>query len=142
MGRSPPDGLAARGDVRYAGGHARDAAAASRSQGGEPARDPRRQRGDAQRAAGCSSVEDAARATIAPKLHVIRFNCDAYVAADGTRVGGLFHATNIQSEADVLKLKPNKSFKPTIERLVDELLRLCESEADDAWFDAQPELRA
>ena len=91
--------------------------------------------------AGCSSVEDAARATIAPKLHVIRFNCDAYVAADGTRVGGLFHATNIQSEADVLKLKPNKSFKPTIERLVDELLRLCESEADDAWFDAQPELR-
>lgn len=79
--------------------------------------------------------------SIAPKLHVLRFNCDRYVAADGTRVGALFHSTDAASANDVLKLKPSRAFAPAIGRVVDELLALCDAEVDDAWFDAQPKLQ-
>ena len=61
----------------------------------------------------------------APKLHCVRFNCDQYVAADGTRVGGLFTHTGAQT-SDVLKLKPTRAFAPAIRSLVDRLLRLRE----------------
>lgn len=79
---------------------------------------------------------------IAPHLHVLRFNCDAFTADDGTNVGALFHKpkTDTKDESKVLKLEPTKAFAPAIKRLVDELLALCALEADDAWFEAQPEL--
>jgi len=77
---------------------------------------------------------------LAPKLHVFRGNCDGFVAADGTRVGALFHSTGDKALDAVTRLKPTKAFKPAIVRIVDRFIALCDAQADDAWFEARPEL--
>ena len=77
---------------------------------------------------------------IAPKLHVVRFNCDAFVSADGTKRGGLFASADATATDDVIKLKPTKAFAPAIKAAVDRLLELCALEADDDWFESRPEM--
>jgi hypothetical protein len=72
---------------------------------------------------------------VVPKLHCLRFNCDSFVAADGTRVGGLITERTSASD-DVLARGPSKLFKPAIVRLVDRILELIELAKDDAWYDA------
>ena len=77
---------------------------------------------------------------LAPKLHVFRTNVDEFVAFDGTKVGALFHSTGDKALDAVMRLKPTKAFAPAIKRIVDRLIALCDAQADDAWFEARPEL--
>ena len=77
---------------------------------------------------------------LAPKLHVLRINPDAFVADDGTKVGALFYTTGDKAKDAQLRLRPTKAFKAAIKRLVDRLIALCDAQADDAWFAARPEL--
>ena len=77
---------------------------------------------------------------LAPKLHVFRTNVDEFVAADGAKVGALFHSTGDKALDAVMRLKPTKAFAPAIKRIVDRLIALCDAQADDAWFEARPEL--
>jgi hypothetical protein len=77
---------------------------------------------------------------LAPKLHVLRANCDRFVAADGTKVGALFHSTGDKALDAAMRLKPTKAFAPAVARIADRLAALCDAQADDAWFEARPEL--
>ena len=77
---------------------------------------------------------------LAPKLHVLRANCDGFVAADGTKVGALFYSTGDKALDAAMRLKPTKAFAPAVARLADRLVALCDAQADDAWFEARPEL--
>ena len=77
---------------------------------------------------------------LAPKLHVFRGNCDGFVAADGTKVGALFYSTGDKALDAAMRLKPTKAFAPAVARIADRLIALCDAQADDAWFEARPEL--
>ena len=77
---------------------------------------------------------------LAPKLHVLRANCDGFVAADGTKVGALFYSTGDKALDAAMRLKPTKAFAPAVARLADRMIALCDAQADDAWFAARPEL--
>ena len=77
---------------------------------------------------------------LAPKLHVLRANCDGFVAADGTKVGALFYSTGDKALDAAMRLKPTKAFAPAVARIADRLVALCDAQADDAWFEARPEL--
>ena len=77
---------------------------------------------------------------LAPKLHVLRANCDGFVAADGTKVGALFYSTGDKALDAAMRLKPTKAFAPAVARLADRMIALCDAQADDAWFEARPEL--
>jgi len=77
---------------------------------------------------------------LAPKLHVLRSNCDGFVAADGTKVGALFYSTGDKALDAAMRLKPTKAFAPAVARIADRLVALCDAQADDAWFEARPEL--
>jgi hypothetical protein len=90
----------------------------------------------AARAKGGSS----APVCLAPKLHVIRFNCDSYVTDKGVRVGSLFYAPNLQDEKAVLSLKPTKLFQPAVEAVANRLVELVELERDDEWFESRREM--
>jgi hypothetical protein len=90
------------------------------------------------RAATKSAAESGSAVCIAPKLLVIRFNCDQFVAADGTRVGSLFTATGVQ-DAD-MKYKPSKRFNAAMEALATAVLERVDAEKDDAWFASLREL--
>ena len=78
--------------------------------------------------------------TVVPKLRVLRINTDAFVAADGTRVGSLFANTHIQSEADVLKLKPSALFQPAVVQLAERIIDLYMAQLDDAFVDTHKQL--
>ena len=77
---------------------------------------------------------------LAPKLHVLRANCDGFVAADGTKVGALFYSTGDKALDAAMRLKPTKAYAPSVARLADRMIALCDAQADDAWFEARPEL--
>ena len=77
---------------------------------------------------------------LAPKLHVFRGNCDGFVAADGTKVGALFYSTGDKAQDAAMRLKPTKAFAPAVARIADRFIALCDAQADDAWFEARPEL--
>ena len=77
---------------------------------------------------------------LAPKLHVFRTNVDEFVAADGTKVGALFHSTGDKALDAVTRLKPTRAYAPAIKRIVDRMIALCDAHFDDAWFEARPEL--
>jgi hypothetical protein len=81
---------------------------------------------------------------VAPKLCVLQWNCDAFVAADGTKVGSLTHHTGTKArkdERDWMAIKPTKRFPAAISLLVDEILELERlNKEDDSWFDGLKEL--
>ena len=70
----------------------------------------------------------------------LRANCDGFVAADGTKVGALFYSTGDKALDAAMRLKPTKAFAPAVARIADRLVALCDAQADDAWFEARPEL--
>lgn len=77
---------------------------------------------------------------LAPKLHVFRANCDGFVAADGTKVGALFHSKGDKALDAAMRLKPTNAYAPAVARIADRMIALCDAQADDAWFEARPEL--
>ena len=98
----------------------------------------------AARSSGAGGAAGAsADAVVAPKLHCLRFNCDEFVAKDGTeegtRVGSLFRTTGNQEKGETLKLKPTRLFKKAIVMLTDRILEIIELSKDDAWIEAHKE---
>ena len=70
------------------------------------------------------------------KLLCVRFNCDGFVAADGTKIGGLFTDSDVTDDSQALTRKPTELFAPAIRRLVDRLVAIEALEKDDDWFNS------
>ena len=90
-----------------------------------------------------AAVKSDGQLVVAPKLYVIHFNCDDYIAAGDVKVGGLLlhTGTSTNDNKDYLKLKPTKLFAEAISRLVDELLELERLEKEDEdWFNSLKEI--
>ena len=95
----------------------------------------------AARVAACKRVVASAEAGSASKLHVLRFNCDDFVADDGTKVGGLFHYTDTRSDKSSFTLKPTKAFPMAIKSLANRLIEVIVlAEEDGEWVDTHKEL--
>ena len=84
--------------------------------------------------------EGSGESCIAPKLHVIRFNCDKYTNSAGEKVGSLFCSAHLQDEDAPAKLKTTKLFASAIRDLCDRMQGIVQLEKDDAWFGSKKEL--
>ena len=83
------------------------------------------------------------------RVHVLRFNCDAYVDASGTRHPGLFRHTGTETklgkrkrgDASVLTVRPTPAFATAIESVVERILQLAvRAESEAGWLLGKPEL--
>jgi hypothetical protein len=84
---------------------------------------------------------DAARnKKVVKKYCVVRFNPDAFVDCYGVKQPGLFEEVPDAERDGSMRFRPTDRLQPAVDALAARLVRLIDAEADDAWFDAQPDL--